>query len=86
MRLILVEQADLDQAVADLAGLRPQARTLLGRCIEHQGVTRRSCSPAALELEAAGFIRMRQHDDGVELLPTLAGEEAMAAAESPAGC
>lgn len=85
MRLILVDQDEIEQAVEDLRAMPSASRTLLAACIEHQGVARTRCSKAARDLESAGFIRIREREWGAEtpfdLLPTLAGEEAMQALE-----
>lgn len=82
MRLILVEDADLAAAVMVLKSLSPAARRLLAECVEHQGVTRQKASAAALALENVGFVRIRGGDfldPTIEILPSLAGEEALEA-------
>lgn len=82
MRLILVEDADLAAAVMVLKSLSPAARRLLAECVEHQAVTRQKASAAALALENAGFVRIRGGDfldPTIEILPSLAGEEALEA-------
>ena len=85
MRLILVSASDVEAAAHDLCALGPTAIRILVECVEHTGIRRRSISLAVTKLESAGFVLVRG-DDGrsppfwgyYEIVPTLAGEEALA--------
>lgn len=84
-RLVLTDDDDFADAMARLAAMSPAARRLLAQCIEAQGLPRSKLSPSALRLEEEGFIRVREHRCGTfDLLPTLAGEEAMERLDTPA--
>jgi len=78
------------EAAADLAKLGRRARKLLAECIETQGVKRTRASSAANALEDAGFVRILDRgtvfETDIEIVPTLAGEEAMEFLEEQEGC
>lgn len=51
----------------------------MAECVEHQEVARHKGSAAALELEGAGFVRIRGGnflDPTINILPSLVSEEA----------
>lgn len=77
-------------AAADLAKLGRHARRLLAECIETQGVKRTRVSTAADALQDAGFVRILDRgnvfETDIEIVPTLAGEEAMEFLEEQEGC
>lgn len=64
-----------------LAGLGSSARKLLAESVESSGVKRKQLSAAAKALETAGFLFVRDTgniwESQFELMPTLAGEEAL---------
>lgn len=69
------------QSATVLAGLGFRARKLLAASVVTTGVTRKLLSKAALDLESAGFLFVRDVGDFWEplfqLTPSLAGEEAL---------
>jgi hypothetical protein len=85
-RLSLVTEDDLAEAVAELRSLGGRARKLLEECVAHQGITRAKLSQAALSLSEAGFVFIRDKSDvfesRFEIVPSLAGEEALEAMDS----
>lgn len=89
MLLIAHESLEAAQESADiLRTLGGAARRLLADCVEHTGVKRKALSAAARELEAAGFLFVRDHSTNwspeFDLVPTLAGEEALEVLEEAA--
>lgn len=76
---------DLTDAVARLCSLRWRAQKLLAECVATQGITRTAVSRAALTLDDAGFVFVRDKGDlfesRFEISPSLAGEEALEALE-----
>lgn len=64
-----------------LVGLGSHARKLLAESVESTGVRRKQLSAAAKALETAGFLFVRDTgniwESQFELMPTLAGEEAL---------
>ena len=84
-RLAFETDDDLTEAVVRLRSLGWRARKLLAELVETQGVTRSAVSQAALTLENAGFIFVRDYGDifkpKFEISPSLAGEEALEALE-----
>lgn len=74
-----IDQAK-DSALA-LKSLGSNARKLLAEAVESGGVKRKQLSKAANALEAAGFLFVRDTssiwESQFELMPTLAGEEAL---------
>lgn len=82
--MVLIAHDSLEHAQESahaLAALGNHARKLLAECVESTGVKRKQLSAAAKALETAGFLIVR--DTGniweaqFELVPTLAGEEAL---------
>ncbi len=88
MSYLTPEEAQV--AAADLAKLGRHARKLLSECIETQGVKRIRASAAANALEDAGFVRILDRgnvfETDIEIVPTLAGEEAMEFLEEQEKC
>lgn len=72
---------DARDAATRLKALGSAARKLLSTCVEHQAVTRKTQSAAALTLEMEGFLFVRFTGsvfyEEYLLTPTLAGEEAL---------
>ena len=68
-------------SAALLKQLGPHARKVLSESVEATGVKRKQLSKAAKDLETAGFLFVRDLSSiwqgEYELLPTLAGEEAL---------
>lgn len=86
--MYLIAHETMEEALASssvLKGLGSAARRLLAESVEHSGVTRKQVSAAAASLESSGFLFIR--DKGFvgspefELMPSLAGEEALEALE-----
>jgi DNA-binding IclR family transcriptional regulator len=82
MLLIAHESLEAAQESASiLRALGGAARRLLAECVEHTGVKRKTLSAAAHDLEAAGFLFVRDQStiwsSEFDLVPTLAGEEAL---------
>jgi hypothetical protein len=83
-KMLLVAHDSMEHAQESanaLAAMGVHARKLLAECVEHTGVKRKHLSAAAMALETAGFLFVR--DTGniweaqFELMPSLAGEEAL---------
>lgn len=76
---------DLEQSALCLRKLGAPARKVLAISVEHTGVTRKTLSAAARQLEDAGFMFIRDHsslwEQSYELVPSLLGEEALEALE-----
>jgi hypothetical protein len=83
MNLFFFEsQEAADEAAESLRKLGPHARKLLSECVEKQEVTRQKASAAALSLDSAGFIFIRENKNwplipDILITPSLAGEEAL---------
>lgn len=73
--------ADAKESAMDLARLSIFAQKLLAEIVEHSGVKRKKLSKAAQDLEDSGFVIARAIGNiggsEFELVPTLAGEEAL---------
>lgn len=71
------------ESAAILVNLGLPARKLLAEAVEASGVKRKQFSKAAKDLETAGFLSVRDSgnlwESQFELVPTLAGEEALEA-------
>jgi len=83
---MLISHESMEQALesaAILVKLGLPARKLLAEAVEATGVKRKQLSKAAKDLEAAGFLFVRDignlWESQFELVPTLAGEEALEA-------
>lgn len=74
-------EADVRSSAGILRDLGGRARRLLEECVEHQGVTRKSLSQAAQQLDEAGFVFVRETgyvgESSFAITPSLAGEEAL---------
>ncbi|OEZ90514.1 hypothetical protein JAB8_19570 [Janthinobacterium sp. HH106] len=84
--MMLISHESMEQALesaAILVKLGLPARKLLAEAVEATGVKRKQLSKAAKDLEAAGFLFVRDignlWESQFELVPTLAGEEALEA-------
>ena len=82
MFLLAYDSEDDAQAAANqLMGLGQVARRLLEECVEKQGVKRKKASAAAVRLNDAGFVFIRetgeQWEPEITITPSLAGEEAL---------
>lgn len=82
--MVLIAHDSLEHAqesASILAALGSHARKLLAECVESTGVKRKQLSAAAKALETAGFLFVRDTgniwESQFELMPTLAGEEAL---------
>ena len=82
--MLLIAHESLEaghESAGILRALSGHARRLLAECVEHTGVKRKTLSAAARELEAAGFLFVRDHStiwsSDFDLVPTLTGEEAL---------
>ena len=82
-RLAFETDDELTDAVARLRSLGWRAQKLLAECVATQGITRTAVSRAALVLDDAGFVFVRDKGDmfesKFEISPSLAGEEALEA-------
>lgn len=79
---------EAQSAVTDLRALGGAALRLLRECVQEQGVTRSKASAAAIALEDAGFVFIRDlcvFDDSVRITPSLWGEEALELLDEEAG-
>ncbi len=83
---MLISHESMEQALesaAILVKLGLPARKLLAEAVEATGVKRKQLSKAAKDLETAGFLFVRDSgnlwESQFELVPTLAGEEALEA-------
>lgn len=86
MMLIAHESIEqVKESAAILASLGASARKILAEAVEATGIKRKQLSTAAKNLEAAGFLFVRDTGDiceaQFELMPTLLGEEALEALE-----
>ena len=84
--MMLISHESMEQVLesaAILVNLGLPARKLLAEAVEATGVKRKQLSKAAKDLEAAGFLFVRYignlWESQFELVPTLAGEEALEA-------
>ena len=84
--MMLIAHESMEQALesaAILVTLGSPARKLLAEAVEATGVKRKQLSKAAKDLETAGFLFVRDSgnlwESQFELMPTLAGEEALEA-------
>lgn len=73
---------DVAGSARDLRALGSHALRLMSEVVEQQGVTRSQASKTALALEDAGFVFIRERgiafDSQIRIVPSLAGEEALA--------
>jgi len=84
---------ETDEAVAEAAAqlgcLGRHARKLLSECVATQGITRTVASKAAVALESAGFVFLRDagnlFEPKIVITPSLSGEEALEALEEEYG-
>lgn len=78
-------EAEAIEAARVLEKMGAREKKLLGECIEHQILTRKSVSEAAKALEREGFISIRESDNFIDkpfqFTPSLSGEEAMSVLE-----
>lgn len=88
--MMLIAHESIEQAresAAILVTLGSPARKLLAEAVEATGVKRKQLSKAAKDLETAGFLFIRDTgtiwESQFDLMPTLAGEEALEALEEP---
>lgn len=86
--MMLIAHESMEQAresAAILVTLGAPARKLLAEAVEATGVKRKQLSKAAKDLETAGFLFIRDTgtiwESQFDLMPTLAGEEALEALE-----
>lgn len=84
--MMLISHESMEQVLesaAILVNLGLPARKLLAEAVEATGVKRKQLSKAAKDLETAGFLFVRDRgnlwESQFELVPTLAGEEALEA-------
>lgn len=84
--MMLISHESMEQVLesaAMLVNLGLPARKLLAEAVEATGVKRKQLSKAAKDLETAGFLFVRDSgnlwESQFELVPTLAGEEALEA-------
>ncbi|OEZ52834.1 hypothetical protein JAB5_19330 [Janthinobacterium sp. HH103] len=84
--MMLISHESMEQVLesaAILVNLGLPARKLLAEAVEATGVKRKQLSKAAKDLETAGFLFVRDSgnlwESQFELVPTLAGEEALEA-------
>lgn len=79
----------LVEAAAQLRCLGSYARKLLAECVATQGITRTAASKAAVALESAGFVFLRDagnlFEPKIVITPSLSGEEALEALEEEDG-
>ncbi|WP_219118448.1 hypothetical protein [Janthinobacterium sp. UMAB-56] len=82
--MMLIAHESMEQAresAVILVRLGSPARKLLAEAVEATGVKRKQLSKAAKDLETAGFLFVRESgnlwESQFELMPTLAGEEAL---------
>jgi len=87
--MFLIAHDSMEQAQESatiLLALGSSARKLLAEAVEATGVKRKQLSKAAKDLETAGFLFVRDSgniwESQFELMPTLAGEEALEALEA----